>query len=142
MDTNETGFLLIPRMQDQFLAEWKEGINSNRKLCDYVNFKVQFGYEMYLDILKVRQFRSIFARFRLSCHDLEANRGRYNNIERENRKCRYCRNKVEEEYHFLLTRLYYLDIRKQYIPEKFFLEPNLHKFNIYMSTIFIFILCF
>ena len=39
--------LLIQRMKDHFLIEWKDGINSNRKLCDYVYFKVHFGYEMF-----------------------------------------------------------------------------------------------
>ena len=71
--TNEKGFvnLLIQRMKDQFLIEWKDGINSNRKLCDYVYFKINFGYEMFLDILKVRKLRSLYCKFRLSCHDLE-----------------------------------------------------------------------
>ena len=68
MVTNDTSILreLVQRMKDQFLVEWKEGINSNRKLCNYVNFKTHFGYELYLDILKIRKFRSIFARFRVS----------------------------------------------------------------------------
>ena len=68
MVTNDTSILreLVQRMKDQFLVEWKEGINSNRKLCNYVNFKTHFGHELYLDILKIRKFRSIFARFRVS----------------------------------------------------------------------------
>ena len=60
MIRNKKGFLnlLIQRMKDHFLIEWKDGINGNRKLCDYANFKIQFGYETFLDILKVRKFRS------------------------------------------------------------------------------------
>ena len=47
--TNEKGFvnLLIQRMKDLFLMEWKYGINSKRKLCDYVYFKTHFGYETF-----------------------------------------------------------------------------------------------
>ena len=93
--------LLIQVMKDHFLIEWNDGINSNRNLCDYVYFKMHFGYEMILDILKVRKFRSLYCKFRLSCHYLEINRGRFNNTERENRKCNFFKNKVENEYHFL-----------------------------------------
>ena len=134
--TNEKGFvnLLIQRMKDHFLIEWKDGINSNRKLCDYVYFKMHFGYETFLDILKVRKFRSLYCKFRLSCHDLEINRGRFNNTEKENRKCKFCKNKVEDEYHFLLICPLYSGLHKQYIPEKFFLQPNLHRFNMLMSA--------
>ena len=85
-------------------------------------------------MLKIRKFRSAYCRFRLSCHDLEINRGRFNDTDREKRKCKFCKEKVEDEYHFLLICPKYLDIRKQYIPEKFFLHPNLHKFNLLMSA--------
>ena len=136
MIRNEKGFLnlLIQRMKDHFLIEWKDGINGNRKLYGYANFKIQFGYETFLNILKVRKFRSSYCKFRLSCHDLEINRSRFNNTERENRKCKFCKNKVEDEYHFLLICPLYSGLRKQYIPEKFFLQPNLHRFNISMSA--------
>ena len=83
--------LLIQRMTDHFLIEWKDGINSNRKLCDYVYFKMQFGYEMLLDILKVRKFRSLYCKFRLSCHDLAINRCRFNNTERENQNVNHAK---------------------------------------------------
>ena len=48
MVTNDTCFLreLVQIMKDQFLVEWKDGINSNRKLSNYVNFKTHFGCEL------------------------------------------------------------------------------------------------
>ena len=57
-----------------------------------------------------------------------------NDTDRKKRKCKFCKEKVEDEYHFLLICPKYLDIRKQYMPEKVFLHPNLHKFNLLMSA--------
>ena len=47
-----------------------------------------------------------------------------------------CRDIIEDEYHFLLICPYYKDIRDQYLPAKYILNPNLHvhKFNILMSN--------
>ena len=70
-------------------------------VSEYINFKTYFGYEIYLDVLKIRKFRSAYCRFRLSCQDLEINRGRLNDTDREKRKCKFCKEKVEDEYHIL-----------------------------------------
>ena len=76
MVRNETSFIYInnfvQRMKDIFVTEWKDKIKQNRKLCEYINFKTHFGYEMYIhvDVLKIRKFKSAYCRFRLSCHDL------------------------------------------------------------------------
>ena len=70
----------------------------------------------------------------LSCHSLEIERGSHYNIESDKRNCRVCRDIIEDEYHFLLICPYYKDIRDQYLPAKYILNPNLHKFNILMSS--------
>ena len=121
-------------MKDQFYVDWKHRIAENRKLILYHQFKTKFYTETYLDVLKVRKFRSLFASFRIACHPLEIEKGRHYNIEKDLRTCRVCRDTVEDEYHFLLICPYYKDIREKYLPIKYILNPNLHKFNILMSN--------
>ena len=46
----------------------------------------------------------MLSRFRLSCHQLMIERGRHQKpmIERSQRKCKICINKIEDEPHFLI----------------------------------------
>lgn len=101
---NENAFLksFTQRLRDQFLQRWREEIVSSRKLILYKGFKENFGFEKYLDVLKVNKFRHAFSTFRLSCHNLEIESGRHRGIDRENRYCKFCTNCIEDEFHFLL----------------------------------------
>lgn len=133
---NEKLFLkeFTKSLRDQFEQKWREGIESSHKFVLYKEYKTNFIFERYLDVLKIGKFRHIFASFRLSCHCLEIEIGRHRGIERENRKCPFCMTTTEDEYHFLLICDKYLDIRRQYLPEKYINNPNMHKFNMIMST--------
>ena len=120
--------------KDQFLQVWKSKIDQSSKLYFYTQIKVHHCLESYLDILKVNKFRNALASFRVSCHVLEIEKGRNRGIERENRKCRFCPNSIEDEYHFMLTCKQYGDLRREYLPSKYFELPNLHKLDILMSS--------
>ena len=68
-------------------------------------------------------------------HKLEIERGRYNNILRENRKCKMCNgNIIENEYHFLLVCPLYREIRKEHLKPYFQRWPTLNKFDILMQS--------
>ena len=59
--------------------------------------------------------RNEISKFRCSAHKLLVERGRYQNVERNRRKCKNCNmNMVEDEYHFLLACPAYMDLRKIY----------------------------
>ena len=61
-------------------------------------------FESYLDILKNQKQRKIYSKFRLSSHDLEIERGRYESKSTpvNQRICKLCSDgKVEDEFHFL-----------------------------------------
>lgn len=53
---------------------------------------------------------------------------------RESRVCKLCKNLVEDEYHFVLICQTYNEIRISYIPQKYYRNPNVHKFIMLMST--------
>ncbi len=60
--------------------------------------------------------------------------GRYLNIDRDQRLCPFCKNDIENEFHFLLICTTYLDLRKMYIPIKYYTPATTNKFNKIMSS--------
>ena len=75
------------KLKERYTKIWREKINlvkqnpaTNRnenKLRTYCKFKFIFQQEKYLDNIKELSNRSILARFRISAHKLEIERGRY-----------------------------------------------------------------
>ena len=90
-------------------------------MCHYLpmlkHYKIDFGYEIYLDILPPK-LRYILTKLRLSSHKLRNESDRYNR-NRTPRLLRYCVlcnvNDVEDEYHFVLVYPAINDLRKKYI---------------------------
>ena len=122
------------RIKDQFLQTCQNQINGSSKLKFYNSVKNRHGLENYLDILKLSKFRHAYARFRLSCHGLEIEKGRYRAVERENRRCFFCPHLIEDKYHFMLICNKYDDLGKLYLQAKYYTSPNTHKFCILMSS--------
>ena len=134
--SNECKFIssFVQRLKDQFAQDWIVDVNDNRKLILYREFKHSFCYEQYLDVLKVRKFRHALAQIRSGHHELEIETGRYNDVARVERLCKLCHVEIEDEIHFILKCRVYNDLRIMHLPEKFYKNPNVHKFNILMST--------
>ena len=96
------------RLFDQYHQSWYSNINNSQRLSTYSIFKHNFNLQPYLDnitfLIKNKRFRIAFSRFRLSSHKLEIQRGRYNNIDKKNRICKFCNIKsIENEFHFILV---------------------------------------
>lgn len=121
-------------MKGQFIQKWQNLVRESSKLSLYCQIKNNYDFEYYLDILKLNKFRNAYASLRLSCHDLEIERGRYAGQTRESRVCKLCKKLVEDEYHFVLICQTYNEIRISYIPQKYYRNPNVHKFIMLMST--------
>ena len=81
-----------------------------------------------------RKYRRVISQFRISAHDLEIERGRYNGIDRSDRICKLCRRSIEDEFHFVLSCNIYIDLRQKYIPIEYRREPSVHKFNRLMNV--------
>ena len=66
-----------------------------------------------------RKVQRQLTKFRLSAHNLEIDRGRQNDIQKEDRLCKLCernynKEEVENEYHFRLECSFYKDIRAKF----------------------------
>ena len=133
---NENVFLqrVEQGMRDQFVQKWRNTISESSKLRLYCQIKRNFSFEYYLDVLLLSKFRNAFASLRLSCHYLEIESGRYIGLNREQRLCKFCRNAMEDEYHFVFICKEYHELRNQYIPQKYVRQPNMHKFTMIMAT--------
>ena len=91
------------RLFDQYQQTWKCDVLNSSKGVNYRIFKENFGFEDYLDILDTKE-RISFCRFRTCNHKLVIETGRWQNIERNDRKCNFCdKNDLGDEFHYLLV---------------------------------------
>ena len=105
--------LIKQRIFDNYYQSWYSNINNSSRLSMYSRYKHDFLFETYLDTIPDQKFRITLTKFRLSSHNLAIERGRFENISRNDRICRCCNlHMVESEYHFLLVCSLYKDLRK------------------------------
>ena len=80
----------------------------------YSRYKHEFDLENYLDCIENKKFRIVLSKFRLSSLDLAAERGRYDDKNRNDRICKLCNGSlIENEYHFLLVCPLYRELRQR-----------------------------
>ena len=84
------------------------GLNSKLTLLSTI--KKYWGRAEYINSPNV-VIRAQIAKFRLSDHDLEIEKGRYARVPKPERICKLCRESVEDESHFLLSCNGYTDQR-------------------------------
>ena len=127
--------IIKQRLFDQYKQSWYSNINNSNRLSSYCRYKHEFRCEIYLDIIHEKRFKIALSRFRLSSHQLEIERGRYHDIARDERLCKFCPSKcIENEYHFMLVCPLYQELRRQYLKPYFCSWPTLNKFDRIMST--------
>ena len=115
---------------------WYASVNNSNRLLTYARYKHDFNFKTYLDVITEKKYRIALSQFRLSSHDLETERGRFVNVNRDERTSRFCNgNHIENEYHFLLICHLYRDIRKTYLEPYYCQWPTLNKFDDLMSKI-------
>ena len=117
---NSEHFLSIftQRIKDISLQNWRQRINESPKADHYKYFKINLDVEKYLFIDLSYTCRKRLANFRCSGHNLQIERGRHTNIEREYRFCPACLNRnvyvIEDIFHFFMTCPLYKDLRAIY----------------------------
>ena len=104
-------------MREEFVNTWKSAKASSPKLEFYNSIKHDFEPEAYLRMIKIPDVRKSLTRFRISCHNLYIERGRYETplVPREERWCTYCffskgLKPIEDENHVLIDCLLYYSV--------------------------------
>ena len=91
------------RIHDQILQEQNASVRNSSKLSFYRNFCLNNKRAHYVDKLESLHDRSFLAKIRLSAHNLEIEKGRYIETNKNDRLCKICQNSdIENEKHFIL----------------------------------------
>jgi len=124
------------RIIEIYKQTWHSNINNSPRLQTYSLFKHTFALETYIDFIKEKRYRIALTQLRLSSHHLEIERGRYTNIERNDRKCKQCNmNLVESEFHFILVCPKFRNLRSKYLKGYYCQWPTINKFqNLFAET--------
>ena len=99
------------------------------KLKFYNMTTKQYRLETYLTNCSNINHRKSFCKLRTSSHDLMIEKGRYQNIPKDDRKCKYC-NKVEDELHLLDDCKLYNELRKSIFSQTKVAEKHNNNFKI------------
>ena len=128
---NENIFLSLvkQRINDQYIQVWNNSIQNSSRSSLY-RYIANFTFQPYLDVLTIPKYCQAFTRLRVAAHRLEIEAGRWAKPHRTpvvDRKCKFCE-LLEDEYHFVMECDLYSDLRKQYIPRRYWKRPNMLKF--------------
>ena len=125
--------LVKSRLQDHFMQSWFSSIENSPKCLVYKMYKHTFQFEYYLDCLP-RNLALSLLRFRIMNHKLPIEKGRFFNIERNRRICHFCNhNRIGDEFHYLFECTHFLNLRKKYIKQYYFQNPNSLKISQLMN---------
>ena len=112
------------------------------KLRTYKTLKTNIGWEGYLDEVNNFSRRRVITKIRLSNHRLMIEKGRHENLQRDDRVCPFCTQRVvEDESHFIFDCPTYIHLRAQLYAEieekfpSFNLLPTADKLKIVLSSI-------
>ena len=72
--------------------------------------------------------------FRLSSHSLASETGRYEGVLNVNRVCKFCKDDIEDEFHFILKCPTYQNFRSRYIKSYYRTRPSVFKLVQLLST--------
>ena len=116
----------------------KAGRKKILQLRSYRQYKQQFKCEDYLHACTNISHRRSFTRLRLSCHKLEIEVGRYNNVDVVDRICKYCNlNQCEDEEHFLIQCDLYKTPREILFIYIIKIFPSFNKLNNHQKFVFL-----
>jgi hypothetical protein len=103
---------VIQCLKDQFIQTWSSDVFNSPKNKIYRIFKIDFGYEIYLEKLP-EKLRTIFLKFRTTNHRLPVETGRWIDVPYNERFCTLCnKSKIADEFHYILEYSALSHIRK------------------------------
>lgn len=127
-------YIFKERVSDCSDQEWSSEINDMSKTNLLSCIKNVPSQEVYTKVLKFKHLRASLAKLRCGNHQLMIEKGRYNNIPRNERKCILCNsNEVESEEHFVMYCNQFKDLRLRYI-DKHLVSKNRFGFEKLLST--------
>ena len=129
IDTASLKSLFKEKVNDIELQNWHSKINTYSHCVNYRIFKSKLHLEDYLTLLDPKNAISL-CRFRCGNHKLPIVTGRYNKIDRQERKCKLCSSgDLGDEYHYIMCCSHFKKERAALIRNRYSERPNTQKFN-------------
>ena len=123
------------RLNDQYKQEWKSKIDESEKCLNYRLYKKELKFESYLNILSLPLAKYI-CKFRCLSHKLPIERGRFLNIDRNERICQLCnKDELGDEFHYLFCCDFFNSSRRKFLPTWSLQSPNTLKLEQLMTSI-------
>lgn len=109
----------------------------NKKLSTYKHIKPNYEIEPYIFAIEDPWIRKEVTCFRISAHNLLIERGRYKNIDRNERFCTLCNDgSIETEFHFMMECALYRELRNKYLYSLLLLSnSNLNDWQIFVELL-------
>lgn len=120
-------------LTDQFRQNWHDETQNCSKATNYKLFKDTLEFQNYFEILN-KKASVLFCKFRTGNHKLPIETGRWNNIDRSDRKCMLCNEQIGDEFHYILECNALSQERSNLISGHLFRNPNILKFKETMIT--------
>lgn len=125
---------LKQKLKDLYIQKWLMLLNSSSSSgCNFRLFKTNFECSKYLQLLPENMSKT-FLKFRTRNHKLPNETGRWVGIPLPERKCRLCLKGIGDEYHYLLSCIYFKTERKRLIKPYYFERANILKYHDLMNT--------
>ena len=100
------------RATNTYLQNFYNYIDNDENNGIFTHLKEKYEIEKYLS-LKDSELRKALSQLRLSSLKLAILTGKWYNIKKEERKCKFCdSNEIEDEFHFIFHCSYYNELRK------------------------------
>ena len=111
-DTTTPFSALFYKEKDIFISTALESIQNMSKMKTYAFLKQSWKIEDYLLQVQNVKNRTALTKLRLSDHTLAIEKGRHQDIIQCDRKCPFCPENVEDEFHFLIKCPIYKSLRE------------------------------
>ena len=111
-DTTTPFSALFYQEKDIFISTALESIQNMSKMKTYAFLKQSWKIEDYLLQVQNVKNRTALTKLRLSDHTLAIEKGRHQDIIQCDRKCPFCPENVEDEFHFLIKCPVYKSLRE------------------------------
>ena len=114
-------------MYDIAKQEFDEILHTSTK-CNLYQYLVPTIYiQTYLTKPIPELYKKYIIKMRLSSHNLAIEQGRYYNVNRNKRNCKFCIDDMEDEMHFILLCPMYTNLRCNLIKPYYWRKPSVFK---------------
>lgn len=109
-------------------------LSTSSKCSNYQYIVHNFCLQFYLSKPLPDVYKKCITQLRLSSHNLAVESGRFSAVPRQNRLCKFCKDDIEDEMHFVLKCPVYQGFRSYFIKPYYWKKPSMFKFIQLMSS--------